>query len=178
LWEARYWSSPGCCGIQSTRQGTKPGTAAASRGSQAGHGPEQAGPCAIHLALVIKNYLKQGDSMTLIFDKAQKQLLQVQIASYMDDPKDAMNLTVQQAAEWPEPCLQHGDRRGQQAAEHCQSKLELPAPLSSLSVSRTRATSQEVATTLNRMHRQARTAAPVLVCLPIKVVEAGDCQRC
>jgi hypothetical protein len=45
--------------------------------------------------LVIKNYLKQGDSMTLIFDKAQKGLLQVQVASYMDDPKDAMNLTVQ-----------------------------------------------------------------------------------
>jgi len=33
--------------------------------------------------------------MTLIFDKAQKELLQVQIASYMDDPKDAMDLTVQ-----------------------------------------------------------------------------------
>jgi len=45
--------------------------------------------------LVIKNYLKQGDSMTLIFDKAQKGLLQVQVASYMDNPKDAMNLTVQ-----------------------------------------------------------------------------------
>ena len=45
--------------------------------------------------LVIKNYLKQGDSMTLVFDKAQKGLLQVQVASYMDDPKDAMNLTVQ-----------------------------------------------------------------------------------
>jgi hypothetical protein len=45
--------------------------------------------------LVIENYLKQGDSMTLIFDKAQKELLQIQIASYMNDPKDAMNLTVQ-----------------------------------------------------------------------------------
>jgi hypothetical protein len=33
--------------------------------------------------------------MTLVFDKTQKQLLRVQIASYMDDPKDAMNLTVQ-----------------------------------------------------------------------------------
>jgi hypothetical protein len=33
--------------------------------------------------------------MTLIFDKAQKELLQIQIASYMNDPKDAMNLTVQ-----------------------------------------------------------------------------------
>ncbi len=47
------------------------------------------------LQLVIKNYLKPGDSMTIVFDKAQKALLRMQIASYMDDPKDAMNLTVQ-----------------------------------------------------------------------------------
>jgi hypothetical protein len=31
----------------------------------------------------------------LVFDKAQKQLLSIQIASYMDDPKDAMKLTVE-----------------------------------------------------------------------------------
>ncbi|MGB7439186.1 MAG: hypothetical protein WBR26_16215 [Candidatus Acidiferrum sp.] len=47
------------------------------------------------LQLVIHNYLKPQDSMTLIFDKTQKELLQVKIASYMDDPKDAMNLSVQ-----------------------------------------------------------------------------------
>jgi hypothetical protein len=47
------------------------------------------------LQLVIHNYLKPQDSMTLVFDKTQKQILRVQIASYMDDPKDAMNLTVQ-----------------------------------------------------------------------------------
>ena len=47
------------------------------------------------IQLIIHNYLKPGDSMTLVFDKAQKELLGVQIASYMDDPKDAMNLTVQ-----------------------------------------------------------------------------------
>jgi hypothetical protein len=45
--------------------------------------------------LVIHNYLKPQDSMTLVFDKTQKELLRLQIASYMDDPKDAMNLTVQ-----------------------------------------------------------------------------------
>jgi hypothetical protein len=45
--------------------------------------------------LVIKNYLKAGDSMTLVLDKASKALLRLQIASYMDDPKDAMNLSVQ-----------------------------------------------------------------------------------
>jgi hypothetical protein len=47
------------------------------------------------IQLVIHNYLKPQDSMTLVFDKTQKELLRVQIASYMDDPKDAMNLTVQ-----------------------------------------------------------------------------------
>lgn len=44
--------------------------------------------------LIIHNYLRPNDSMTLVFDKAQKELLRIQIASYMDDPKDAMNLTV------------------------------------------------------------------------------------
>ncbi len=45
--------------------------------------------------LIIHNYIKPQDSMTLIFDKTQKQLLEVQIASYMDDPKDAVNFSVQ-----------------------------------------------------------------------------------
>src|SRR5271155_2602058 len=47
------------------------------------------------LQLIIHNYLKPGDSMTLVFYTSQKELLRLQIASYMDDPKDAMNLTVQ-----------------------------------------------------------------------------------
>ena len=56
-------------------------------------GPAAGGPTA--LQLIVRNYLKPQDSLTLVFDKAQKKLLQVQIASYMDDPSDAMNLTVQ-----------------------------------------------------------------------------------
>ena len=47
------------------------------------------------IKLVFHNFVKPQDSMTLVFDKAQKQLLSLQIASYMDDPKDAMNLTVE-----------------------------------------------------------------------------------
>jgi len=47
------------------------------------------------LKLVIKNYLKQGDSMTLTISKEQKSLESIQIASYMDGPSDGMNLTVQ-----------------------------------------------------------------------------------
>lgn len=44
--------------------------------------------------LVIHDYVKPNDSMTLVFDKDQKQLLSLQVASYLDDPKDAVNLTV------------------------------------------------------------------------------------
>jgi hypothetical protein len=55
-------------------------------------GPAAGAPS--ELQLVIHNYIKPQDSMTIVFDRAQKRLLRVQIASYMDDPKDAMNLTV------------------------------------------------------------------------------------
>jgi hypothetical protein len=44
--------------------------------------------------IVIHNYYKPGDTVTLRFDKNQKQLQAISIASWMDDPKDAMNLTV------------------------------------------------------------------------------------
>ncbi len=46
------------------------------------------------LKLVIHNYVKPGDSMTLTINKEQKQLQSIQIASYMDGPSDGMNLTV------------------------------------------------------------------------------------
>ncbi|HEY0705061.1 MAG TPA: hypothetical protein VGD60_20015 [Candidatus Acidoferrales bacterium] len=45
--------------------------------------------------IVIKDYIKAGDSMTILFNKTQKQISSITIASYMDDPTDAMNLTVQ-----------------------------------------------------------------------------------
>lgn len=45
--------------------------------------------------LVISNYLEQGDNLTLVVDKAQKELASVSIASYLNDPKDAVNVTVQ-----------------------------------------------------------------------------------
>ena len=43
--------------------------------------------------LVIANYVKQGDNMTLVMDKTQKNLVSVSLASYLDDPKDAVNAT-------------------------------------------------------------------------------------
>jgi hypothetical protein len=47
------------------------------------------------IQLIIKNYLKPGDSMTIVFDKTAKKIVGLKIASYMDDPKDAMTLDVQ-----------------------------------------------------------------------------------
>jgi len=47
------------------------------------------------IQIVIHNYLKPKDSMTLVVDSAQKELLRVQVASYMDSPKDGVNLSVQ-----------------------------------------------------------------------------------
>jgi hypothetical protein len=46
------------------------------------------------VALLIHNYIKPGDSMTLTISKEAKQLESIQIASYMDSPGDAMNLMV------------------------------------------------------------------------------------
>jgi hypothetical protein len=47
------------------------------------------------LKIVIVNYVKPGDSMTLLFDKEQKLVRNIKIATYMDGPSDAMNLSVQ-----------------------------------------------------------------------------------
>ena len=45
--------------------------------------------------IVIQNYLKPNDSMTIFFNKDRKQISSIRIASYMDDPTDGMNLNVQ-----------------------------------------------------------------------------------
>jgi hypothetical protein len=45
--------------------------------------------------IAIKNYLKQGDSVTLGFDRAAKKLVSYNVDSYLDDPKDdAVKLAV------------------------------------------------------------------------------------
>lgn len=46
------------------------------------------------VSLVVKNYIKPGDSMTIIFDTQQKAILSLKIASYMADPSDPFTVTV------------------------------------------------------------------------------------
>jgi len=45
--------------------------------------------------LVVSNYIKPNDNMTLVVDKTQKDLVSLTIATYLDDPKDAVNVNVQ-----------------------------------------------------------------------------------
>jgi hypothetical protein len=45
--------------------------------------------------LVLSNYVKQGDNMTLVFDKAQKDIVSLTIATYLSEPSDAVNVNVQ-----------------------------------------------------------------------------------
>jgi 23S rRNA pseudoU1915 N3-methylase RlmH len=45
--------------------------------------------------IVISNYNKPNDSMTIAFDKTAKAIQSVTIASYLDSPKDAVNVAVQ-----------------------------------------------------------------------------------
>ncbi len=46
-------------------------------------------------ALAIKNYVKPGDNMTLVLDAASKNVVSVSINTYLNDPKDAVTVSVQ-----------------------------------------------------------------------------------
>jgi hypothetical protein len=48
--------------------------------------------------LVIANYVKQGDNMTLVIDKTTKSIVSLSIASYLSDPSDAVTVSSQFAA--------------------------------------------------------------------------------
>lgn len=54
--------------------------------------PSAGGPGRIQFA--IHDYIRKGDSVTIIFDKDQKQLVSISIHSWIDDPTDVMNLSV------------------------------------------------------------------------------------
>jgi hypothetical protein len=45
--------------------------------------------------LAIKNYIKPGDSVTLVFNKQNKAIQSVRVASYLDSPADAVTIAAQ-----------------------------------------------------------------------------------
>jgi hypothetical protein len=62
---------------------------------QQGNVKPGAGATPDQVQLLITNYLKPNDSMTITFDKAAKAIQSVQIGSYMDSPSDAVKIAVQ-----------------------------------------------------------------------------------
>jgi predicted regulator of Ras-like GTPase activity (Roadblock/LC7/MglB family) len=47
------------------------------------------------VSLVIKNYVKPNDSMTLVFNQAAKAIESVRVVTYLTDPKDAVTISAQ-----------------------------------------------------------------------------------
>jgi len=45
--------------------------------------------------LVIQNYVKQGDSVTIVFNRAQKAIQNIQVSSYLSAPSDVVKIAVQ-----------------------------------------------------------------------------------
>jgi hypothetical protein len=47
------------------------------------------------IKLVFSNYVKQGDNMTMVFDKAQMAILSLSINTYLNEPSDAVTVSVE-----------------------------------------------------------------------------------
>jgi hypothetical protein len=46
-------------------------------------------------ALVITNYVKQGDSVTITFNRSQKAIMAINVASFLSDPSDVVTIAAQ-----------------------------------------------------------------------------------
>ena len=75
------------------KQYTTPNPDALMKAKQAGNIALTPGPGTV--ALVVKNYVKQGDTVTFTLDPQSKQLQNVRVASYLDDPKDAVTISAE-----------------------------------------------------------------------------------
>jgi hypothetical protein len=51
-------------------------------------------PDGSNVKITITNYVKQGDSMVIEFDKAKKQIASIAIKTYLDSPSDGLTLNV------------------------------------------------------------------------------------
>ena len=75
------------------KQYTTPNPDALMKAKQAGNISLSPGSGTVNL--VIKNYVKQGDSVTFTIAEQTKQLQSVNVQSYLDDPKDAFTINAQ-----------------------------------------------------------------------------------
>jgi hypothetical protein len=77
------------------RQYTQPDPDRLQQAYQQGNISMQLGGGETSTTLVIKNYIKPNDSVTLVFNKQSKAIQSVRVASYLDDPKDAVTIAAQ-----------------------------------------------------------------------------------
>jgi hypothetical protein len=75
------------------KQYTTPNSEALMQAKQAGNISLQPGTGTV--SLVIKNYVKQGDSMTMTINEQNHCPVSVQVDSYLNDPKDAVTVSSQ-----------------------------------------------------------------------------------
>jgi hypothetical protein len=77
------------------RQYTQPDPGRLQQALQQGNVSLQLGGDESQVTLTIKNYIKPNDSVTLVFNKQQKAMQSIRVATYLDDPKDAVTIGAQ-----------------------------------------------------------------------------------
>jgi hypothetical protein len=77
------------------RQYTQPDPDRLQQAYQQGNISMQLGGGESTITLTIKNYIKPNDSMTLVFNKQNKAIQSVRVASYLDNPADAVTIAAQ-----------------------------------------------------------------------------------
>jgi hypothetical protein len=77
------------------KQYSRPDPQAMQQAYQKGNVSLQLGGGAGAVSLVFKNYLKPGDSMTIVFNTQDKAIQAINVSSYLNDPSDAVTESVQ-----------------------------------------------------------------------------------
>jgi cytochrome c1 len=77
------------------RRYTQPDPERLQQALQQGNVSMQLGGGPTMVTLTIKNYLKPNDSVTLVFNKPLKAIQSIRVASYLDDPADAVTIGAQ-----------------------------------------------------------------------------------
>jgi len=77
------------------KQYTQPNPDALQQAYQQGNISMQLGGDPGMVSLVIKNYIKPNDSVTLVFSRQQKAIQSLRVATYLSDPTDAVTISAQ-----------------------------------------------------------------------------------
>jgi len=77
------------------RRYTQPDPERLQQALQQGNISMQLGGGDTTMTLVVKNYIKPNDSLTLVFNKKLKAIQSVRVSSYLDDPSDAVTIAAQ-----------------------------------------------------------------------------------